>query len=132
METILQDLRYGLRSLRRGRWSTVITVLSLALGIGVNCVLLTGYKAFFLRPLDADNAGEMVNIALTRNSGVTDSEFSYPDYQSLSESVPAFNGLIAYSPARVMLANAGEMISQRTADERSTIGRLGLLTPGAG
>src|SRR5258706_16162548 len=115
METILQDLRYGLRSLRRNRWSMVITVLSLALGIGVNCVILTCYKAFFLRPLDAHNAGEMVNIALTRNSGITESQFSYPDYQSFSESVPAFSGLIAHRSADVMLSNAGQMISQRTA-----------------
>jgi predicted permease len=131
METIFQDLRYGLRSLLRNRWSTVITVLSLALGIGVNCVVLTCYKAFFLRPLDAHNAGQMVNIALTRNSGVTDIEFSYPDYQSFSESVPAFSGLIAVRPANLLLSNAGEMISQRTAHQQSTMGRLGLPTLGA-
>ncbi len=132
MDTIIQDLRYGLRSLVRSRWSTVITILSLALGIGVNCFVLTCYKAFFLRPLDAHNAGEMVNIGLTRNSGVSEYSFSYIDYQSFSESVPAFSGLIAYRPARLMLSNAGEMISQRTAFRQSTMGRLGLSLPGAG
>jgi len=132
METLIQDLKYGLRSLLRSRWSTVITILSLALGIGVNCVILTCYKAFFLRPLDAHNAGEMVNMGLMRKSGVTEYTFSYPAYQSLSESVPAFNGLIAYRPQRLMLSNAGEMISQRTAFGRSTMGRLGLMPPGAG
>jgi predicted permease len=133
MDTIIQDLRFGVRSLLRSRGSTVITILSLALGIGVNCVILTCYKAFFLRPLDAHNAGEMVNIGLTRNSGVTEYTFSYPDYQSFSESVPALSGLIAYRPARFMLSNAGEMISQRTAFRQSTMGRLGLTpTPGAG
>jgi putative ABC transport system permease protein len=132
METILQDLRYGLRSLLRSRWSTVVTILSLALGIGVNCVVLTCYKAFFLRPLDAHNAGEMVNIALTRKSGIAEYTFSYPDYQSFSESVPALSGLIAYRPQRLMLSNVGEMISQRTAFRQSTMGRLGLIPPGAG
>src|SRR5262245_59382567 len=132
METIIQDLRYGLRSLLRSRWSTSITILSLALGIGVNCVVLTCYKAFFLRPLDAHNSGEMVNIALIRKSGVTEYTFSYPDYQSLSGSVPAFSGLIAYRPARLMLSNAGEMISQRNAFRQSAMGRLGLTMPGAG
>jgi predicted permease len=109
----------------------VITILSLALGIGVNSVILTSYKAFFLRPLDAHNAGEMVNIGLTRNSGITEYTFSHPDYQSFSESVPGFSGLIAYRPARLMLSNAGEVISQRTAFRQSTMGRLGL-TPTAG
>jgi len=101
METLIQDLKYGLRSLLRSRWSTVITILSLALGIGVNCVILTCYKAFFLRPLDAHNAGEMVNMGLMRKSGVTEYTFSYPAYQSLSESVPAFSGLIAYRTTKV-------------------------------
>jgi predicted permease len=132
METILQDVKYGLRSLLRSRWSTLITILSLALGIGVNCVVLTCYKAFFLRPLDARNAGEMVNIGLTRNSGVSEFTFSYPDYQSFSESVPGFSGLIAFRPARLMLSNVGEMISQRTAFRQSTMGRLGLIPAGAG
>src|SRR5262249_45199005 len=85
-------------------------------------------------PLDAHNASEMVNISLPRNSGnpLTDSQFSYPEYQSFSESVPAFSGLIAFRQTSVMLSNAGEMISQRTAYEQSTMGRLGLLTAGAG
>src|SRR5262249_4320637 len=105
METILQDVKYGLRSLRRGRWAALLTILSLALGIGVNCVTLTSYKAFFLRSLDAQNADELVNIALKRNIG-GGIQFSYSEYQMFSESVPAFSGVIAYRPARVMLSNA--------------------------
>ena len=50
--------------------STLITVLSLALGIGVNTAVYTAYKAFVLRPVDARNASEIFNIALARDSGL--------------------------------------------------------------
>src|SRR6266511_1596764 len=52
-ETILLDLRYGIRALSRSPWSTAITILSLAVGIGVNTAVFTAYKAFVARPLDA-------------------------------------------------------------------------------
>ena len=68
-ETILLDLRYGIRALSRSPWSTAITILSLAVGIGVNTAVFTAHKAFVDRPLDARNPSEMVNIALGRDSG---------------------------------------------------------------
>jgi hypothetical protein len=123
-ETILHDVKFGIRTLSRGRWSTVVTILSLALGIGVNTALVTAYKAFFARPLDARNADEMVNIAVTRNSGVTEYEFSHSDYEGFRDSVIGFSGLAAFRVARVQLTNAGGMISQRAADEQSVLGRL--------
>jgi hypothetical protein len=46
----------------------------------VNTAVFTAYKAMVARPLDARDPGEMVNLALIRNSGVTDYKFSYPDY----------------------------------------------------
>lgn len=123
-ETILHDLRYGIRTLSRSPWSTAITILSLALGIGVNTAVFTAYKAFVRRPLDARNPSELVNIALRRDSGSMEYAFSYPDYETYRESVRGFSGLAAFRPARVTLSNAGGMIDQRTSYDRSPIGRL--------
>ena len=128
-ETILHDLRYGIRELSRSPWSTAITTLSLALGIGVNTAVITAHKAFVGRPLDARNPSEMVNIALRRDSGSAEYAFSYPDYEAYRESVRGFSGLIAFRPARVTLSNAGGMIDQRTSYERSPLVRL--MAPGA-
>jgi predicted permease len=126
-ETVLQDLRYGVRMLTRNAGSTVVTVLALAIGIGVNTAVFTAYKAMVTRPLDARAPSEMVNIALTRDSNATDYTFSYPDYEAYRDSVHSFSGLVAFRPARVTLSNAGGMISERNSAAGSGIGKLGLL-----
>ena len=91
------DLRYGARVLRRNPGFTAVAVLTLALGIGVNAVVFTAYKAIFTRPLDARNSKEMINIALVRYSGSTEFRFSYVDYLAYRNSVDSLSGLIAAS-----------------------------------
>ena len=108
-ETVFQDLRYGARLLYRNGGFTAVAVLALALGIGVNTAVFTGYKAMVARSLDARNPGEMVNVALMRNSGAADYTFSYPDYEAYRDSVHSFSGLIAFSPEHMRLSNAGGM-----------------------
>ena len=130
-ETVLHDLQYGVRMLSRNPGSTVVTVLALALGIGVNTAVFTAYKAMVARPLDARAPAEMANLALVRDSSATDYTFSYPDYEAYRDSVRSFNGLIAFRPARVTLSNAGGMLSQRTSAAGSGFGRLGLIHSGA-
>jgi predicted permease len=128
-ETILLDLRYGIRALSRSPWASAVTILSLALGIAVNTAVFTAYRAFVDRPLDARNPREMVNIALRGDSGSVTSEFSYPDYEAYRDSVRSFSGLIAYRSAKLPLSNAGGMIDQRTSYGRSPMARL--MAPGA-
>src|SRR5208283_1971084 len=140
-ETVLQDLRYGLRIFCRNPGFTAVATLALALGIGVNTAVFTAYKAMVVRPLDARNPGEMVNLALIRRlaaedpfspegrqSGATEFNFSYPDYEGYRDSVHSFRGLIAFSPQHMRLSNAGVVVSQRASAAESAAGRLGLLT----
>src|SRR5258706_16324789 len=93
-ETVLHDLHYGARILVRSTGTTVVTVLALAIGIGVNTAVFTAYKAMVARPLDARAPAELVNIALTRDSSGSDFRFSYPDYEAYRDSIHSFTGLI--------------------------------------
>ncbi len=130
-ETIFQDLRYGARMLRRNVGLTTAALLALALGIGVNTTVFTAYKAMFARPLDARDPDRMVNLALTRQSGVMDYKFSFPDYEAYRDSLHSSSGVIAFSIERLALSNAGGMVSQRASSTGSLMGRLGLLPAGA-
>jgi hypothetical protein len=81
-DAILQDLRYGARTLRRNAGFTTVSILALALGIGVNTATFTVHKAFIDRPLDARDPDTVVNFALHLQSGATEARFSYPDYEA--------------------------------------------------
>jgi predicted permease len=131
-ETLLYDLRYGVRMLCRSAGFTAVAVLALALGIGVNTAAFTAYKAMVVRPLDARDPSQMVNLVFIRNSGAADFTFSYPDYEAYRDSVRSFSGLIAFRPGeRMRLSGAGAMISQQTSAAGSLLGRLGLLPSAA-
>ena len=99
-ETLLQDLRYGARTLRRNPSFTIVSILALALGIGVNVAVFTAYKAFIARPLDARDPDTLVNLSLRLQSGATDARFSYPDYEAYRDGLRSFSGVIAFSIER--------------------------------
>jgi hypothetical protein len=128
VETLLQDLRFGLRMLLKNPGFTVVVVLTLTVGIGVNTAALTAYKAIFDRSLDARDPGKMVNLALTLHSGATEPFFSYPDYEAYRDRLHSFSGLIAESGGNFLtLSDAGGSVSQRSSAEGSLAGKLGLL-----
>ena len=56
MGTLLQDVHYALRSLRRSPGLFAVASLSLALGVAVNVTLFAGVDILLLRPLDYPNA----------------------------------------------------------------------------
>jgi predicted permease len=124
-QTILQDLRYGARTLFRNPGFTIVAILALAIGIGVNTTAFTFYKAMFTRSLDARNPGEMVDLSLVRQSGNSDPDFSYPDFKAYQESLHSFTGVIAHSVDRLILSGASGSV--RDAASGSFLGRLGLL-----
>ncbi len=126
VEVLFQDLRYGLRQLRRNIGFTAAAVLALALGIGVSTAVYTAYKAMIVRSFDARNPSELVNLALISDSGASTFTFSYPDYQAYRDSTSAFTGLIAFRGERMRLSEAGGSFDQRDAKTGRGLGILGL------
>jgi hypothetical protein len=127
LETVLQDLRYGARTLFRNAGFTAVSVFALALGIGINTAAFTAYKTFIARPLEARDPGRMVDVFLRLQSGATTASFSCPDYEAFRDNLRSFSGLIADTIEQVRFTDAGGSVGQRGREGASLIGRLGLL-----
>ncbi len=131
-QTVLQDVRYGIRMLLRNPGFTVVAVVALALGIGVNTTIFTAYKAFFASPLDARDPGKMVNLALILHSGATASYFSYSDYQAYRDGLHSFSGVIAEGGGeQLTMSGANGILRQRKSEMGSLVEKLRLLPASA-
>src|ERR1700745_1491821 len=64
LETLLQDVRFGLRMLRKNSVLTIVAVLTLALGIGANTAIFTLLYGLVLRSLPAASAGQLVKVGI--------------------------------------------------------------------
>src|SRR2546427_465671 len=95
LEDFLQDIRYGLRQLRRSPGFTVVAVVTLALGIGANTAIFTIIQALLLRWLPVPNPQELLQVNITIN-GITSDSFSYPVIRALSERKDVFANLGGY------------------------------------
>jgi macrolide transport system ATP-binding/permease protein len=95
MQTIVQDIRYGIRMLRKQPGFTATAVLMLALGIGANATVFSWVNAVLLNPMPgASHPEEIVQPSyLFRGSPLT--SFSYPDYRDMRDSVRSFSGVAA-------------------------------------
>jgi len=99
MKTLWQDLRYAARMLARSPGFTVIAVLSLALGIGINTTIFSFVNAALFRPLPVPQPERLVRLY---DGGAT----SYPDYVAYRDRTDVFENLAAYTQ-RQMSMNAG-------------------------
>src|SRR5262245_63165078 len=96
MICVWQDLRYGARILFKNTGFTLIAVLTLALGIGMNTAILSTVNAIILRPIPVSEPVKVVRMFFgSRNSLAVWGRFSYPDYIDLSDQNRVFSGLVA-------------------------------------
>lgn len=99
---VLQDVRYGLRSLRKSPGFTAVALLTLALGIGANTAIFSVMRAVVLRPLPYPDPGRLVII---REQDTHGNGFSvtWPDFVDWRDQSRSFAAMAAYSPARLLL-----------------------------
>jgi putative ABC transport system permease protein len=108
MRTVVEDLRYGLRLLRKSPAFTIVAVLTLALSIGANTAIYTLLDQALLRSLPVKEPSRLVVLRFSGNDtgstharGDSNLVFSYPMYRDLRDHNPVFSGLIATSWAQV-------------------------------
>src|SRR4029434_10148602 len=104
MESILQDLHYGFRSLFKRPGFTLIAVITLALGIGANTAIFSAVNAVLLRPLPFNDPERLVMVWERRaNSGVANLPFSGHEFIAWKERSHSFAALALINPSGVIL-----------------------------
>ena len=134
MENLLQDLRYAMRGLSRSPGFTLVALLTLALGIGVNSSIFSVVNAILFRPLPVERPAELVDVYGRTATSSNHETHSWPNYQVYREQTQTLAELIAYSNffAHLSIEGSsdlvvGEMVSDnyfRTLGVRPALGRV--------
>jgi predicted permease len=95
IETLIQDLRYGVRQLRRSPGFTAVAVITLALGIGANTAIFSAIDAVMLKFLPVSHPEQLVFLRWQSSHSTTD-YFPYPIFDQLSKHSQVFTGLVAF------------------------------------
>jgi predicted permease len=93
MITLLQDLRFALRQLRKSPGFTIVALVTLALAIGANALVFGVLNALILRPLNVPQAGSLFVIQHGSDGGW----HSYPDYLDLRRRNRSFDDVAAWA-----------------------------------
>jgi putative ABC transport system permease protein len=100
--SLLKDLRYTGRALWKNPGFTVVTVLSLALGIGVNTAIFSLIDALLLKTLPVENPGQLVMVSDPNSAGVSvgrqngeRSLFTYEEFDRMRDRNQVFTGMFA-------------------------------------
>ncbi len=97
MDTIWQDIRYGVRSLVKTPAFTVIVALTLGLGIGANTAVFSVVNAFLLRPLPVRDAHQLAVLSVVHEGNDSPHQVSYLDYVDWRAQSEAFSDITAVS-----------------------------------
>jgi hypothetical protein len=114
MESFIQDLRFGARTLLKSKGFTAVAVLSLALGIGANTAIFSLLDAVLLKMLPVKNPEQLVFLETDGGSstGKRRSDLSYDFYQRLRQRTETLAGVCTFSnraPLNVLVGDQAEV-----------------------
>src|SRR5690242_1048787 len=131
METLLQDLRYAVRTLAKAPGFAAVAILTLAIGIGANTAIFSAVDTVLLKPLPFPNGDRLVQVSTAGFQGVHFS-VSYPDVEDLRRLTDVFSGVGASTSQRYNLTGAGDPLEVQAASVSADLfGVLGV-TPEVG
>ncbi len=107
LDTVLGDLRFGVRVLARNPGFTLVAIITLALGIGATTALFSVVDAVLLRPLPYPHAGQLTWIAEVNNDGYP-SRVSYPNFADWRKDNHSFASMAAYTGGDVSISGGSE------------------------
>ena len=109
METLWQDIRYGVRMLRKDAGFTAIALLTLALGIGANTAIFSILEAVLLKPLPFPEPHRLMAIWGTDSkNGEARRAISYPDFTDYHDRNRSLESLAAYTDGMFTLTGNGD------------------------
>jgi|HubBroStandDraft_1064217.scaffolds.fasta_scaffold01002_7 predicted permease len=107
LENLLQDLRYGARTLRKSPGFAAVAILTLALGIGVNTALFSVVNGVLLNPLPYPRPHQLVELWWDRTPG-QHSSVTYPNFLDWQKESTVFSAVGAYLQDNMIVTGAGE------------------------
>ena len=108
MDTLLKDVRYGVRSLLRRPGFTAIAVITLAIGIGANTAIFSIVNAMLFRPRPVAQPERLVELYVG-DAGSPYQAISYPDFLVFRDQHEIFAGLAAYHIEQFKLGGAEDV-----------------------
>ncbi len=106
MDTLFQDLRYGVRMMVKSPGFTLIAVLALTLGIGASTAIFSVIYAVLIRPLPYENPDQLV--MLWETTPQMDTSVAYPNFVDLRDNQTSLEQIAAFRRDSFNLTGAGE------------------------
>jgi hypothetical protein len=107
-ESVLDDLRYAVRMMRRAPLVTAVAILSLALGIGANTAIFSVLDTLLLKLLPVKDPRQIVMLSWpAKNQTRPDDSFSFPMFERFRRHSPTISGVIGFSDIDGFSLNAG-------------------------
>ena len=107
MQTLWQDLRYGLRTLAKSPGFAAIAILTLALGIGANTAIFSIVNGVLLNPLPFPHPQELT-VLYEHSTTFETSSISYPNFLDWQRNNSTFASMAAYRHEDFNITGSGE------------------------
>src|SRR5262249_53007781 len=107
MESLLHDLRFGMRMLLKSPGFTAVAALSLALGIGANTAIFSLIDKVMIRKAPVEEPDRLVVVSVDSGRGLG-TVFTYPDFADDRAPNEAFEGLVCYAQRPLTLNDGGQ------------------------